>query len=110
MLDLPHPFTPSAFPPADAAVSQAASQAVWHVAVTRAGQFPMSEARCPCDKAPCGLVIPRLNVPCDVHNASALLHQVHAGADCHAGRRSRAARVSAPGRRFLIFRQRRPTP
>ena len=77
--------------------------AAWHVAVTRPGQFPMYEARCPCDKAPCGLVIPRLDVPCDVHNAYASLHQAHSSEDCRAPRHGRAARGS--GRRFSFLRQ-----
>ena len=38
------------------------AQMTWHVAVTYPGQFPFPEARGPCAKAACGLVIPSVDV------------------------------------------------
>jgi hypothetical protein len=74
ILDLPHPSTGTI-------------DVAWHVAVTRPGLFPFPEARCPCEKAPCGLVIPHADVPCEVHHAYAELHQVHASDDCRSVRK-----------------------
>ena len=82
MLELPTP----------AGTTEELFTAVWHVAVTRPGMFPMQEARCPCEKAPCGLVIPRLDVACDVHTTQASLHQAHPGQDCRSPRQHRSGR------------------
>ncbi len=113
MLDLPHSADASAHVSATITISPSlspsAGTAVWHVAVTRPGQFPMYEARCPCDKAPCGLVIPRLDVSCDVHNAYASLHQAHSSDDCRSprGSRARAGRTGHEGSRRFGFLRRR---
>jgi hypothetical protein len=63
------------------------SSAPWHVAVTRPGMFPFPEARCPCEKSPCGLVIPHADIPCEVHHAYAELHQAHSSEDCPSARK-----------------------
>jgi hypothetical protein len=59
----------------------------WHVAVTRPGMFPFPEARCPCDKSACGLVIPSSEVACEIHHVHAALHQAHSSEDCPSNRR-----------------------
>jgi hypothetical protein len=58
------------------------AQMTWHVAVTYPGQFPFHEARCPCAKAACGLVIPSVDVECDVHHDRAPLRQAHPAHEC----------------------------
>lgn len=103
MLDLPNSADTSAELSADITISPSPSRslgtAVWHVAVTRPGMFPMHEARCPCEKAPCGLVIPRLEVPCGVHNAAASLHQAHSSEECRSPRHHRPGRWLGRSRR-----------
>lgn len=54
----------------------------WHVGLSRKGMFPHHEASCPCAKAPCGLVIPRPDVLCPVHQAATEYLQLHVASEC----------------------------
>jgi hypothetical protein len=54
----------------------------WHVGLSHKGMFPHHEANCACAKAACGLVIPRPEVFCAVHQGKPEFLQMHASSDC----------------------------
>ena len=54
----------------------------WHVGLSRKGMFPHDEASCPCEKAACGLVVPRPEVFCPVHQGPRAYQQLHLASDC----------------------------
>jgi hypothetical protein len=55
----------------------------WHVGLSPEGMFPHREANCPCAKAACGLVIPRDDTACPVHQAEEIYFlQAHPSGDC----------------------------
>lgn len=54
----------------------------WHVGLSPKGMFPHDEASCPCAKAPCGLVIPRPELFCPVHQGARQYQQMHLASEC----------------------------
>jgi hypothetical protein len=54
----------------------------WHVGLSPKGMFPHHEANCACAKAACGLVIPRPEVFCAVHQGAHEFVQMHVASDC----------------------------
>ncbi len=54
----------------------------WHVGLSRKGMFPHHEANCACAKAACGLVIPRPEVFCAVHQGTQEFLQLHVASEC----------------------------
>jgi hypothetical protein len=71
----------------------------WHVGLSRKGMFPHDEASCPCAKAACGLVVPRPDVPCPVHQGPRAFQQLHLASECAFPRQTRLPRLPLVGRR-----------
>jgi len=66
--------------PPNGSVAAAAQER--HVGLSRTGMFPQYEVGCPCAKAPCGLAIPRPDVPCSTHQGQVTYLQTHTASDC----------------------------
>jgi hypothetical protein len=55
----------------------AALNGKWHVGRYWPDMFPALENQCPCPKAPCGLAVPVVEIPCMQHHGQEPLRQVH---------------------------------